>query len=225
MPGSFTPRLHGSIKPLSIFALAVGWAGCVPADSGSTAFGAALGDVPPEEVGVSSDRLARLDDAMQSLVTEGRLAGISYSLARHGEVVHSRQLGMRDLEAGDPMPEDAIFRIYSMTKPITGVGLMTLYEEGRFRLSDPVARYIPELANLQVVAGRGPNGLILEDADHPITIRELMTHTAGFAYGLGTSTPIDSMYREREMLRPDRTLEEMIEELAELPLLNQPGSR
>ena len=99
---------------------------------------------------MSSKRLTRLHDEMQGLVDDGRLAGITTMIARHGTVVDFQTYGHRDIEAGDPMEEDEIFRIYSMSKPITGVALMTLYEEGKFRLSDPVARYIPEFAGLQV---------------------------------------------------------------------------
>ena len=119
---------------------------------------------------------------MEQFVDEGRLAGISTAVARHGKVASYAAFGQRDIEAGSPMAQDTIFRIYSMSKPITGVALMMLYKEGKFRLADPVAKFIPEFANLQV--GAGLNGPRTEKADHPITIRELMTHTAGFSYGL-----------------------------------------
>jgi CubicO group peptidase (beta-lactamase class C family) len=183
-----------------------------------------LSAASPEAVGLSSERLARLDDAMAGLIEQGQLAGMTIMLARGGRVVHSRQFGMRDLEASDPMPEDAVFRIYSMSKPITGVALMMLYEEGRFRLSDPVARYIPEFAELKVAAGEGPNGPLVEDADHPMTMRELLTHTAGFTYGLFSQSQVDSMYVEAGVLDRESSLRDMIEKLAEIPLRQQPGS-
>jgi len=146
-------------------------------------------------------------------------------VARHGKVASFETFGFRDLESGDPMPEDAIFRIYSMTKPITGVALMMLYEEGKFRLSDPVERYIPQFAGLKVAAGEGPDGPLVEEADHPMTIRELMTHTAGLTYGIFSSSQVDSMYRAASVLDPDGTLEDMIEKLAQIPLRQQPGSQ
>ncbi|MDX1579694.1 MAG: serine hydrolase domain-containing protein, partial [Gemmatimonadota bacterium] len=150
--------------------LLLGTTGCGLEDSGpSVAFASpGMAVTTPEEVGLSSDRLERLSGAMQALIDEGRLAGMTTMLAREGAVTHFETYGYRDVEAGDPMPPDAIFRIYSMTKPITGVALMMLYEEGKFRLSDPVARYIPELADLRVAAGEGPDGPLVEEPDHPI---------------------------------------------------------
>ena len=184
-----------------------------------------LATATPEAVGMSSERLVRLHDAMQELVEEGRLAGITTMIARHGQVVDFQTYGYRDMEAGDPMAEGAIFRIYSMSKPITGVALMMLYEEGKFRLSDPVQRFIPEFRGLQVAASWNPDGPVLEDADHPMTIRELMTHTAGLAYGIGDPHPADRLYQREGVLDPSGTLKDMIDKLAGLPLRQQPGSR
>jgi CubicO group peptidase (beta-lactamase class C family) len=142
-------------------------------------------------------------------------------------VVDFRTFGHGDIEAGIPMGEDAIFRIYSMSKPITGVALMTLYEEGKFRLSDPVQRYIPEFTDLKVAASWGPNGPVLEDADHPMTIRELMSHTAGLAYGIGAPGPVDSLYSANGVLstRGGHTLADMVDKLGAMPLRHQPGSQ
>ena len=186
-----------------------------------------LARVAPEAVGMSSDRLARLDDAMQGLVDDGLLAGITTMISRHGKITHFGTFGHRDIEAGSEMSEDVIFRIYSMTKPITGVALMILYEEGKFRLSDPVHRYIPEFEGLVVAREDGPNGQpITEPADHAMTIRELMAHTAGLSYGIFSDTQVDAMYREAGVIvDPDQTLKGMIEALSEIPLLYQPGSR
>ena len=184
-----------------------------------------LARVAPEAVGMSSDRLARLDNAMQGLVDEGLLAGITTMISRHGKIAHFGTFGHRDIEAGSEMSEDVIFRIYSMTKPITGVALMILYEEGKFRLSDPVHRYIPEFEGLVVAKADGPNGQpITEPADHPMTIRELMAHTAGLSYGIFSQSQVDTLYNEANVLDNDSTLKDMIDKLSTIPLRQQPGS-
>jgi CubicO group peptidase (beta-lactamase class C family) len=178
----------------------------------------------PEDVGMSSERLERLSAAMQGLVDDGRLAGITTLVARHGKIVHYGTFGDQDKEAGTPMAEDSIFRIYSMSKPITGVALMMLYEQGKFRLADPVAKYIPEFKDLKVAAGRGSNGPKVEDADHAMTIRELMSHTGGLSYGIFSQSQVDEMYREVNILDRDAPLKDMIDKLAKIPLRQQPGS-
>lgn len=184
-----------------------------------------LGAAQAAEVGMSSQRLARLSAAMQDIVDQERVAGIVTMVARHGKVVHHESFGRQDIEQDVPMATDTIFRIYSMTKPITGVALMMLFEEGKFRLSDPVARHIPELEGLQVAAGEGEDGPILEEADHPMTIRELMSHTAGLSYGIFSESQVDDMYREANVLDSSSTLRDMIEKLSRIPLRQQPGSR
>ncbi len=178
----------------------------------------------PEAVGMSTTRLERLSRVMQQLVDDERLAGITTMVARRGQVVQFETFGHRDIEAGAPMSEDTIFRIYSMSKPITGVALMLLYEEGLFRLSDPVSKYIPEFDGLQVIVGEGASGSIVADADHPMTIRELMSHTAGLNYGF-SDEPLDRMYRDAKVLDRTSTLRDMILKLGDLPLAYQPGSR
>jgi CubicO group peptidase (beta-lactamase class C family) len=183
---------------------------------------AGLPSTSAEDVGMSGERLGRLATAMEQLTDERRLAGITTAVARHGKLAFFGTFGQRDIEANAPMSPDAIFRIYSMSKPITGVALMILYEEGKFRLSDPVAKYIPEFANLQVAAG--PKGTRLEKLDHPITVRELMTHTAGFTYGSTSPSPVDQMYLKKQVLAFDGTLRDMITRLAEIPLSHQPGT-
>jgi len=206
--------------------LALVLSGCEVA-SGSAGVGTPelLQRAAPEDVGMSSARLTRLHGAMQQLVDDGLLSGITTMVARHGRVVDFQTFGYADIEAGRPMEEDAIFRIYSMSKPITGVALMTLYEEGKFRLSDPVQQYIPEFTDLEVAASWGPNGPVLEDADHPMTIRELMSHTAGLAYGIGAPGPADSLYAARGVLSRNQALADMIDKLGAMPLRHQPGSR
>ena len=184
-----------------------------------------LARVAPEEVGMSSDRLARLDDAMQGLVDEGLLSGITTMISRHGRIAHFGTFGHQNIEDGVEMGEDTIFRIYSMTKPITGVALMILYEEGKFRLSDPVHRYIPEFEGLVVAKEDGPDGQpVTEPADHPMTIRELMAHTAGLSYGIFSQSQVDALYNEANVLDNDSTLKDMIDKLSKIPLRQQPGS-
>ncbi len=184
-----------------------------------------LARAAPEDVGMSSDRLERLNGAMQGLVDDGLLAGITTMISRHGKIAHFGTFGHQNLEDGVEMSEDTIFRIYSMTKPITGVALMILYEEGKFRLSDPVHRYIPEFEGLVVAKEDGPNGQpITEPADHPMTIRELMAHTAGLSYGIFSQSQVDALYNEANVLDNDSTLKDMIDKLAKIPLRQQPGS-
>ena len=218
-------RAISSRTVLLTLTLTLAVSGCDVAPYASASAGPALRRSTPESVGMSSERLTRLHDAMQELVDDGRLSGITTMITRRGRVVDFQTYGQADIEAGVQMEEDAIFRIYSMSKPITGVALMTLYEEGKFRLSDPVQRYIPEFTDLKVAASWGPDGPVLEDADHPMTIRELMSHTAGLAYGIGAPGPTDSLYSARRVLSRQGTLEDMIDKLAELPLRHQPGSR
>jgi CubicO group peptidase (beta-lactamase class C family) len=134
----------------------------------------------PETVGFSSERLERLHAFMQQAVDQNRIAGAVTILARHGKVVDYRSYGQRDMASGAPMTKDAIFRDYSMTKPVTGVSMMILYEQGKWLPSDPIAKYIPEFAHLKVFKGVDADGkMIVVDPDHPPTMRELMSHTAG----------------------------------------------
>ncbi|MGH6964228.1 MAG: serine hydrolase domain-containing protein [Phenylobacterium sp.] len=178
----------------------------------------------PESVGFDSARLAKLDAAMAKVVTDGRVAGMTTLLARHGKVVSFKTYGKTSLETGQPMNKDEIFRIYSMTKPITGVAMMILFEEGKWRLDDPVTRYVPEFKNLKVVASVDKNGaMVLEDMKRPPTMREIMSHTAGFGYGLGDEHPVDKLYREKQVLG-SAGLKQMIDRTATIPLLFQPGT-
>jgi len=181
----------------------------------------------PEDVGLSSERLQRIGETFQSYADEGRISGAVGMVLRNGRVAYMDAWGTRDLDAGDAMEEDDIFRIYSMTKPITSVAVMMLYEEGHFFLSDPVGRYIPELADLQVAnlseATRG-QPIPTERPRRPVTIQDLLRHTSGFTYGEFSATVVDSVYRERAVLYQP-TLEDMVAELGEIPLAYQPGTR
>ena len=181
--------------------------------------------VKPESVGFSSERLENLHAFMQSTIDKKQLAGAVTILARHGKVVDYQTYGYKDIAANTPMTKDAIFRDFSMTKPVTGVAMMILYEQGKWLPSDPIAKFIPEFANLKVYKGVGPNGqLILTDPDHPPTMRELMTHTAGFTYGFFGDSPVDSMYREAKLF-DSKDLHEFITKLAKIPLVYQPGTQ
>ena len=179
----------------------------------------------PESLGFSSQRLERLHAAIQEQVDQKHLAGVVTLLSRHGKLVESRTYGKKDLASNAPMTEDTIFRIFSMTKPITGVAMMILYEEGKWKPFDPVSKFIPEFAHLKVFKGMDSHGKpILEEPVHPPTMHELMTHTAGFTYGPFGDTPVDKMYQAQHVLL-SKSLQEIVTKLANLPLLYQPGSR
>ncbi len=178
--------------------------------------------VKPETVGFSSERLERLHALIQGEIDSKQLAGAVTILARHGRVVEYRTYGQRDLATGAAMTKDTIFRDYSMTKPVTGVAMMILYEEGKWQPSDPISKYIPEFAHLKVFKGTDADGkMILVDPDHAPTMRELMTHTAGFGYGMGKG-PVDALYHDLDVMH-SANLQEMIEKLAKIPLYYQPG--
>jgi CubicO group peptidase (beta-lactamase class C family) len=185
----------------------------------------------PETVGISLERLKRLDEAMQGPIDRGEIAGVVTLAARHGKLIHSRAYGKQDLASGKPMPTDAIFRIYSMTKPVIGVAMMILYEEGKWHPEDPIAKFVPQFANLKVFAGLDAKGQpILEAPAHPPRMEELLTHTAGFTYGVFGDTWVDQQYAKGVVSRETlifetQNLQEMIDKLAKIPLLYQPGTR
>ena len=190
----------------------------------------------PEDLGLSSDRLARIAPYFQErYVAAGRLSGVLTLVARRGQVARLDCVGDRDVATGAPIEPDTVFRIYSMTKPITSVALMTLYEEGLFQLDDPVSRFLPELAGLRVWEDGTPTSYRTTVAEREITVRDLLTHTAGFTYGFMVRHPVDALYRRagiegRSSLVPQEgppaeDLAEMVARLGELPLLFAPGSR
>jgi CubicO group peptidase (beta-lactamase class C family) len=185
-----------------------------------------LAAVPPESVGVSPERVKRIETAMKKLVDDKQVAGLVTLLERHGKVVAFNAVGQKDVRKADPVQKDSIFRIYSMTKPLTGLAMMMLYEEGKWRIDDPVSRYIPEFARLKVYTGKNEDGTPkLEDAKRSMTMRELMTHTAGLGYVLSAANPVDKMIIDGNVLNSAAPLKSMIEGLAKLPLLAQPGTR
>ena len=191
--------------------------------------GARVRDLAPttaESVGMSSERLTRLNAAMKQLVDKKQVAGIVTLVARHGKIVHLNAVGQLDVLRPDAMQKDSIFRIYSMSKPVTGVAMMMLYEEGKWQLNDPVSRHIPEFARLQVYVSRNDDGTPkLEDAKRSMTMRELMTHTGGLGYVLNPINPVDKMIIDGGLLNAGAPLQKMIDGLANVPLLAQPGTR
>jgi CubicO group peptidase (beta-lactamase class C family) len=176
--------------------------------------------VDPESVGFCPERLDRLDDAMQTEIDAGHYAAISVMVARHGKLVKSQRYGYQTLESRSPLREDAIFRIASMTKPIIAAAMMTLYEEGKWQLDDPVTKFIPEFADLQVLQDDK-----LVPLDRPMTMRHLMSTCAGFAFlvPMGSTNPkLDEMYAAADLF--SGTNEDFIVKLAKLPLEAQPGT-
>jgi CubicO group peptidase (beta-lactamase class C family) len=202
----------------AIAVMALGLAGCQQ-HPGTDARAA-----PRVVAGMSADRLRRLDDHFHKLVDDGKIAGVVTWVARHDEVVHEDAYGMADIGAKRPISKDSYFYVYSMTKPITSVALLMLYEEGRFQLSDPVAKYLPELANLKLYSGDGPGGrMVLKDPARQPTIEDVFRHTAGFLYGMGGARGIDKAYREANVL--GGTLADLTKRLGTLPLAYEPGTQ
>ncbi len=191
---------------------------CSSGPDGSSSAVGELPSVKPEQVGLSPERLERITAAIQSDVERGRLAGAIGVVARRGKIAYWQTFGMADREAGRTMSPDSIFRIYSMTKPIVGAALMTLYEEGRFALRDQVRRYIPELGGLEVLDGNSTT-----KARREMTVQDLMRHTAGMGYGAG-DTAADRKFRELDVLGGNRSTDDFIRKLAQLPLKHHPGA-
>ena len=175
--------------------------------------------VEPAEVGMSAEGLAKVDEAVEKLVADRQLAGAVVIVARNGKVVHLKSYGQLDIEADKPMRDDAIFRIYSMTKSITSAAALMLVDDGKLALDDPVSKYIPEFEGLQVFADDGN-----VDAEQPMTVRDLLRHTSGLTYGFYGSTPVDRRYLAANLLDYDADLSVMMTKLAEIPLVCQPGS-
>lgn len=185
--------------------------------------------VAPETVGLSSNRLSHIRSVMSKHVAEKRIPGASALIARKGKVAYQETFGMADVEAGKPMKMDTIHRIYSMTKPITTTALMMLYEEGKFQLNDPVAKYLPEFAKMQVAVEEkdpqtGKPVMKTVPARRPITVRDLMRHTAGLTYGVFGDTLVDREYRKSKILG-QLNLADFVTDLAKIPLQYEPGTR
>ena len=174
------------------------------------------------KAGFSPERLARIRPAMERHVGADKLAGVVTLLARRGQVVHHEAIGGLQRDGGEPMCADAIFRLYSMTKPITCVALMTLYEQGHFQLPDPVSKFIPEFDDLKVAVEEGSD-VALVDLDEPVTIRNLLTHTSGLTYPFWEYGAVEARYRAARV-SSDQSLADFVSDLLKLPLAFQPGA-
>ena len=185
--------------------------------------------VNPENAGFSSTRLQRISAKMQTYVDEGKVAGMITTVARHGQTVHLERTGWMDREAQRPMELDAIFRIASMTKPITAVAIMTLYEEGYFTLNTPISEFIPGFQDVKVFVRETADDVQVEDLIRPITFRHLFTHTAGLSYGGNQDDPVDRCYiklrKEAGTDLAKATTKDVVEMLTQVPLAFQPGTR
>jgi CubicO group peptidase (beta-lactamase class C family) len=185
------------------------------------------GELPtakPGEVGLDADKIQQAHDAVKALIDKKEMAGAVIAVARKGKVVMFEAQGEMEAGSGTPMKTDTIVRIYSMTKPITSVAAMMLVEEGKIRLDDPVAMYVPELKGLRVHAGKAGSDESVAVTREP-TVRDLMRHTAGLTYGAFSDGPVDKIYRAKNVLSRDGSLKDMMEKLGKVPLMFQPGTR
>lgn len=187
-------------------------------------------EAEPEEVGLSSSGLGNVTRLVQGYIDSGKIPGAISVIARRGKVVHFETYGRRDAEAGTPMSDDTIVRIYSMTKPIASVALMTLYQEGKFQLDDPASKFIPEFRGLKVFAGGTADRYETRDPAREMTVRDLLMHTSGLV-GAGIvadpSMVVSELYGRAELRgsASGGTLAEMVTKLGDLPLQVDPGSR
>lgn len=182
----------------------------------------------PESVGFSSSRLQSIESSMQRLIDQQKISGAVSLLARKGKVVHFKAHGLDDITSKKTMKTDSIFRLYSQTKPITGVAVMMLFEEGRLLLSDPVAKYLPEFKDMRVYLGE-KDGVIQTEAARPMTIHHLLTHTSGLSYDF-IASPVANMYKQAGVFGADSqsnlgSLDEWTKALAKQPLISQPGEK
>lgn len=189
------------------------------------AWGQELPTAGPEEVGLSVQKLARIQPALQTLIDNKNVAGTVTLVARRGKVVYFEAQGLRDIDAKKPMQKDTIFRIYSMTKSVTSAAVMMLFDEGKIELDAPAAKYLPEFKGLQVFVKATDDGQVLEEPKREMTVRDLLRHTSGLTYGVFGSTPVDQMYQKAGVLNPASTLADMTRKLGKIPLLYQPGTK
>ena len=179
--------------------------------------------VDPESVGVSSERLSRIHPVMEKHVADDKLSGAATLIYRAGQVVYRDAIGLMDRERQLSMRHDSIFRIYSMTKPITCVALMMLYEQGRFRLADPISKFIPAFADLKVHPPGDARSDKLEALERDVTVHDLLCHTSGMTYHFSEYGPVEQLYRDAKVVS-DQSLGQFVADLAELPLAFQPGT-
>ena len=208
--------MHKKLIQISLLVAHVFWFGFTHAADN-------LPTVTPEDVGFSSGQLNKIESHFQGRVDRGEIAGIVTLVARNGKIAHLSAVGYQDVERKIPMETDTLFRIYSMTKPIASTALMMLYQDGHFQLTDPLSKFIPEFADLRVL--RSPTGSLGRTVamEREPTVQDILRHTAGFSHGLGRSD-YDQAFVESGIFRPETSLEEMMQALATLPLMNQPGS-
>ena len=177
-----------------------------------------------EEVGLSPAQLERLDAKMHSYVDSGKTGGVVTLIARHGKIAHFDAYGWADRETQQPMKRDTVVRMFSMTKPVTSVALLMLYEEGKFQLTDPLEKYIPEFANVMVFTGRDANGkAILVKPKRKITIQDVFRHTAGFSYGDFGDAELNKAFSDAGMRQ--KSQEDFAKSMASYPLIYQPGEK
>jgi len=193
------------------------------------AWGQGLSHTEPEQVGMSGDRLARVDAYVQRHIEAHHFAGAVTVVARRGKVVQFKAYGMQDIESGTPMSKDSIFRFYSMTKPITSVAVMMLFEEGDFLLNDPVSKFLPEFKDLEVGVEKvdettGEKILKTVPTKREVSIRDLLRHTSGLTYGFWGESLVDKMYLDKKVLTEDETLQHTVSKLGSIPLKHQPGT-
>ncbi|MDE0691860.1 MAG: serine hydrolase [Gammaproteobacteria bacterium] len=185
-----------------------------------SATAADLREAPADEVGMSAERLDRITAMAQGYVDEGKLAGVITLVARDGAIVHYEAVGNRGVNDDRPLEKDALFRIFSMTKPITAAAAMILYEEGKFQLSDPVSKFVPEFENLTVLGDDG----VIRPAENEMTMQQLLSHTTGLSYGFNPADAVDQRYQAAE-LWSSKDLDELTEKIAALPLKFEPGAQ
>jgi CubicO group peptidase (beta-lactamase class C family) len=195
----------------------------------SAAWSQGLPSAAPEDVGISSARLTRIDDFVERHLEANRFAGAVTLVARHGKIVQFEAYGLQDIENGIPMAKDSVFRIYSMSKPITSVAVMILFEEGRFLLNDPLSRWLPEFEGIEVGVeevdeNTGEKVLKTVPSEREVTIRDLLRHTSGLTYGFWGTSLVDKMYLDKKVLTEDATIQDTVAKLGTIPLKHQPGT-
>ena len=196
----------------------------------SLAWGAPLPEATPDSVGMSSERLTRLDATFQKIIDDKELPGVTVMIARKGKLVYQKSFGFQDREKAIPMANDSIFRIYSMTKPIASVAALILVEEGKLHLAEPVSKYIPEFKDMKVgidtVDANGKVSFSTVPAKRQMTVQDLLRHTSGLTYGapLNDKTTVQKMYKEAGIGLTAKSLAEFAQNLAKLPLAYEPGT-
>ena len=196
----------------------------------SVAAAEGLPNAKPEEVGLSSERLGRVTEMLRANIAANEIPGAVLLIARQGKIAYFESFGLLDPQAKTPMRKDAIFRIYSMSKPITTVAAMTLFEDARLALNEPVGKYLPALAKMQVATDNkpdpeaDPHKIATIPADRPISIQDLMRHTSGLTYGFFGDTPVKKLYAEAKLGNEGETNAQFVDRIAKLPLSYHPGT-